>query len=298
MARETNSCRRQSIANRRHEPLTVVRDGAQIAYYEHGAGPATLVFVHPFLYGLAVFQPLIEELCQEFRIITIDPRGAGASDPLTPDYGMHDHMADVQAVLTEASAATGPVIAIGISRGALLLVRLSVLHPELISRMVLVGGFVRQTVGLGASSSEQADGPMQELTDAVRAGNLRRAAEIFAPTIYSEPETEELRRQFVEQCMSLPVETVKRFWTLDPQNDVSDLLDKVPVPTLVAHGGADADTPITLARDMAGLIPGASLYVFEGKGHLPTFTATHEFVAVLRQFIQPDRIGSVRLMRT
>ena len=90
------------IANRMHRPLAVMRDGGRIAYYEHGAGSTTLVFIHPFVYGLPVFQPLIEELCQEFRIITIDPRGTGASDPLSPGYDMHDHTEDVRAVLAEA----------------------------------------------------------------------------------------------------------------------------------------------------------------------------------------------------
>jgi pimeloyl-ACP methyl ester carboxylesterase len=292
MAREGDAARRRSIGNRRHDARSVRRAGGRITYYEHGTGPVTLAFVHPFLYGLSVFQPLIEELCQEFRIITIDPRGAGASDPLTSDYGMHDHMEDVRAVLMQAAVSQGPVVAVGISRGALLLIRLATLHPDLLSRMILVGGFTRQTVGIGASPVEQNAGLMRELTDAVQAGNLRHAAEIFAPTIYSEPGTEELRRQFVEQCVALPRETVTRFWTLDPQNDVTDLLEKVPVPTLVAHGGEDGDTPVAMAREMAKRIPGASFYVFHGKGHLPTFTATHEFITVLRQFVK-DGDGTV-----
>ena len=117
---------RPMIANRLHRPLAVMRAGGRIAYYEHGAGSTTLVFIHPFVYGLPVFQPLIEELCQEFRIVTIDPRGTGASDPLTSGYDMHDHTDDVRAVLAEAGGGR-PVVAVGISRGVLLLVRLAVL---------------------------------------------------------------------------------------------------------------------------------------------------------------------------
>ena len=57
------------------------RDGAKIAFYEHGAGPQTLVFVAPLAYGLAVFQPIVERLCQEFRIVTVDREELA---PLTP----------------------------------------------------------------------------------------------------------------------------------------------------------------------------------------------------------------------
>jgi pimeloyl-ACP methyl ester carboxylesterase len=90
---------------------------------------------------------------------------------------------------------------------------------------------------------------------------------------------------FIDQCTSLPLETVTQFWTLDPENDVDDLLERVRVPTLLAHGAEDRDTPIAIAHAMAARIPGAALHVFEGKGHLPLFTATGEFCAMLRAFV-------------
>jgi pimeloyl-ACP methyl ester carboxylesterase/DNA-binding SARP family transcriptional activator len=280
---EEDEHRRPAIANRLHRPLSITRAGGRVAYYEHGAGSTTLVFIHPFVYGLPVFQPLIEELCQEFRIITIDPRGTGASDPLAPGYDMHDHTEDVRAVLAEAGAG-GPVVGVGISRGVLLLIRLAVLQPELLSRIVLVGAYWRQTVGLGTKVPEGAEAG--GLTAALEAGDLRRAVEAFAPTIFSEPGTEELRKQFIDQCLNLHEDTIRRFFTFDPRNDVTGLLERVAVPTLLAHGGDDRDVPFAAAREMAGRIPGASLYCFEGKGHLPTFTATAEFCDVLRRFVR------------
>jgi pimeloyl-ACP methyl ester carboxylesterase/DNA-binding SARP family transcriptional activator len=236
LALEKDERARPMIANRLHRPLAVTRAGGRIAYYEHGAGSTTLVFIHPFVYGLPVFQPLIEELCQEFRIITIDPRGTGASDPLTSGYDMHDHTEDVRAVLAEAGGGR-PVVAVGISRGVLLLLRLAVLYPELLSRIVLVGGYWRQTVGLGAEVPAGGQGAAGDLMAALKAGYLRRAVEIFAPTIFSEPGTEELRKQFIDQCLNLPEATIRRFFTFDPKNDVSDLLGRVALPTLLAHGG-------------------------------------------------------------
>lgn len=280
---EEDEGRRPKIANRLHRPLSLTRAGGRIAYYEHGAGETTLVFIHPFVYGLPVFQPLIEELCQEFRIVTIDPRGTGASDPLAPGYDMHDHAEDVRAVLAEAGRG-GPVVGVGISRGVLLLIRLAVLQPELLSRIVLVGGYWRQTAGLGAKGPAGAE--VGDLMAALKADDLRGAVEAFAPAIFSEPGTEELRKQFIDQCLNLREDTIRRFFTLDPRNDVADLLGRVTVPTLLAHGGADRDVPFAAAREMAGRIPGASLYCFEGKGHLPTFTATAEFCDVLRRFVR------------
>jgi pimeloyl-ACP methyl ester carboxylesterase len=59
----------------------------------------------------------------------------------------------------------------------------------------------------------------------------------------------------------------------------------VTVPTLLAHGADDQDTPVAIAHALAARIPGAGLHVFEGKGHLPLFTATNEFCTMLRAFV-------------
>ena len=54
----------------------------------------------------------------------------------------------------------------------------------------------------------------------------------------------------------------------------------------------DRDVPIAAAREMASRIPGSTLYCFEGKGHLPTFTATAEFCDVLRRFVRGEALGA------
>jgi pimeloyl-ACP methyl ester carboxylesterase len=115
----------------------LVRDGAKIAFYEHGGGPQTLVFIAPLAYGLAAFQPIVEQLCQEFRIITVDPRGSGASDPLTRPYPLSEHVKDVHAVLEALGGE--PVIGVGISRGSNLLLKLAHAEPTLFAKLVTIG---------------------------------------------------------------------------------------------------------------------------------------------------------------
>ena len=87
-ARSTATSRASASRANATAPGIAVRDGARIAYYLHGAGDETLLFVNPVVYGLEVFQPIVERLCQEFRIVTIDPRGTGSSDPLQRPYGL------------------------------------------------------------------------------------------------------------------------------------------------------------------------------------------------------------------
>ena len=76
-----------------------MRAGANIAYYVHGSGDETILLVSPLGYGLAVWQPILERLCQEFRIITIDLRGTGRSSPIVRPYTDRDHALDIATVI-------------------------------------------------------------------------------------------------------------------------------------------------------------------------------------------------------
>ena len=59
-----------------HRAQYAERDGARLVFYEHGSGEPAIVFINPIVYGLATFEPIFEQLCQEFRVITVDCRGA------------------------------------------------------------------------------------------------------------------------------------------------------------------------------------------------------------------------------
>jgi len=263
---------RRPIANRLHRRAAVVRDGAKIAFYEHGGGAQTILMMNPIVYGLAIFQPVIEQLAQEFRIITLDPRGTGASDPLPARYSLADHMEDVRAVIEETGAA--PVIGVGISRGGNLLVKLAVAHPALLAGLVLVGTPRSYSPGLKGRFHE----PFAR-------GDVEGPMRLFWPTVHSEPGTEDLVEQAVQHCLRLPVATVLNFFDDDPERDIVPILERVRVPTLVIHGTDDRRVPFSNATELyRGLkemgVP-VELFVYPGLGH--TITKPRENHAVLHQ---------------
>jgi pimeloyl-ACP methyl ester carboxylesterase len=58
------------------------------------------------------------------------------------------------------------------------------------------------------------------------------------------------------------------------------VLGQVKTPTLILHGTQDRRVPLSTAYYLAERLPDARLYLFEGAGHLPIFTATGEFCDV------------------
>jgi class 3 adenylate cyclase/pimeloyl-ACP methyl ester carboxylesterase len=272
---------RSYARNRIHRVRYAERDGARLAFYEHGSGEPAIVFINPIVYGLSTFQPILEELCQEFRVITVDCRGAGQSAPLVRPYSTLQHMEDLRAVIETAEAA--PIVGVGISRGSNLLIQLAHAHPELIGKIMIVG-----TPLIGSlPGGRQVFNPDYTIRrqEAYSRGALDELIELQAQYVYSEPDAVELRRMAGERWRQLPRETILSFYDPDPGMDIAPLLESLAIPVLVAHGREDRLVTCAASDFIASRIPGAQLYLFDGKAHNPMFSATDEFCHVLKNFV-------------
>ena len=273
---------RRAVSNRHHRLGFASREGARLAFYEHGSGEPAVVFVNPIVYGLAIFQPILERLCDDFRVITVDCRGAGRSDPLVRPYGIISHAEDLRAIIEAAGAA--PIVGVGISRGSNQLLHLTSRHPELVSKLMIVGtpivhhGPVGNTFFDADYLRRRAEAYAQEDVDAL----LRLQAEF----VYTEEYAAELRRMAMTRGSTLSRDTILSFYDVDPDMDVEPLLGSIRLPTLVAHGREDRLNSFAAAEYIVARLPQAQLYAFEGKGHNPMFTATEEFCDVLRRFVR------------
>jgi class 3 adenylate cyclase/pimeloyl-ACP methyl ester carboxylesterase len=272
--------RRILVENRLHHPKSVTRGGARIAYFEHGTGDDTILFVNPIAYALGTFQPIVERLCHEFKLVTVHCRGAGASDPLERPYRTNDHMEDLATVIRDIGK---PVIGVGISRGGNILTRLAVRSPELIKKLVLVGcplcDFMDTTNPFPLD--EAYCGKRNEFYEAK---NLEALVRLHMELVFSEPVTNQMREQSIRTILALPNETVMSFFDLDRELDIRAELSKIMAPTLVAHGTEDRVVPLGNGLLAHRQIPGARFYEFTGKGHLPMFSAMDEFCELLRDF--------------
>jgi class 3 adenylate cyclase/pimeloyl-ACP methyl ester carboxylesterase len=272
---------RRAITNKRHRLGFATRDGARIAHYEHGSGDDVLILVHPIAYDTAVFQPLVETLCQEFRIVQIFGRGNGLSDPVPWPYRMAQRVEDIRVVVERLGHHRK--VGIGLSQGGRLLVRLTYLYPALLDRLILVGtGLGDRAIGspfetVGGSYATEMEAIQRNEIEAVAARGVREAL--------SEPGTEDLADAYISKLSRLGRDVWLNFFDTGPEGEIVPLLSGVRVPTLIIHGSEDRYIPVEHGRYIASCIPSAQLRVFEGKGHLPILTATSEFCDVVREFV-------------
>ena len=281
---------RQRLGNKLHRSSTIVRAGGRVVYYEHGVGEPTLVLCHPALYGIATFQDLLEQLCQDFRIVTWDPRGTGRSDPLPGPYYTTDFMEDVRAVID--AIGNRPVVMIGNSRGSTVAAHFATSYPHLVGKLVLAG---LNPAGRGSPDSRYADRLDMEFFGRLRAA---MAAEewpavvrtFIAQAAAGESGCQKLIEGSIRRWSQIPLEALRNFFMLDdPGNDVRALLPALRVPTLVLHGEADRLNPVEMGRWTAEQIPGAQFHALKGRSHMALATATAEFAEVVRRFIRTGR---------
>jgi pimeloyl-ACP methyl ester carboxylesterase len=139
-----------------------------------------------------------------------------------------------------------------------------------------------------------ANGPFNHLRSAREKQEIEHLVRTHTEFVYSEPEMRELREQTIRTRLLLPRETILSFFDPDPAVDLTSILSEILVPALVTHGREDRLIAFTAAEEIAAELQDAQLYLFEGKGHLPIFTATDEFCDVLRSFVQSDDLRAGR----
>lgn len=270
---------RDALRHRYHFEHTSMRDGVRLAYYVHGTGDETIVFVHPVAYDLALFQPTIETLCDEFRLVAIDPRGNGDSDPIPSSFVFSDCVNDLKSVVEDL--AVGPVHLVGQSKGASMSLKLAHQNPELVKGLVLVG--IKQSRG---SYSNWVD----RFSESIESGDILSVAKVLNSQIFSEPEIADVADQSIRAMAKLPAETMLSFFETLPDFDARDIAPEVSVPTLVVHGDKDLNTPIEDGRHIAEIMPNAQFRPFPGRGHLPNFTARAEFCEAIAAFVRGDPV--------
>ena len=111
--------------------------------------------------------------------------------------------------------------------------------------------------------------------------------------MFSEPGSHHIIEGYMQMTRATPPEVTRNFVTSeadDPGLDLLPLLPTLRVPTLVLHGDDDHIIPVEAGRYLADHIPGAQLYIFKGRGHMPIFTATVELAQVIRDFVQTGQV--------
>jgi pimeloyl-ACP methyl ester carboxylesterase len=278
-----------------------------VAYDDEGAGQA-LLLVHGHPFDRTMWRPQIERFglrghsgvarppgarraggsprnpgatSQRWRVIAPDLRGYGHTS-VVPGKTLLGTFADDLARLLDHLQVDSAVIA-GLSMGGQIVMEFHRRFPERVRGLVL------------ADTSPLAETPdgrraRNELADRLlREGMDRHAVEVLprmmAPAnIDGQPDVAAHVLGMMRRTPAASAAAALRGRAERP--DYTAELRRVTVPVLVVVGSEDDFTPVGDAELIRDLIPGATLAVVDGAGHLPNLERPEAFDAALAAFLE------------
>lgn len=252
-------------------------DGLSVAFQRAGSGPA-IVFLHGFILDSRSWQPQVDGLSDRFTVLAWDAPGTGESDDPPDSFGIEDWADSLAGVLDTAGIDRASVA--GLSWGGLLAQEFYRRHSARVISLVLAGTYAGWKGSLPAPVREQrlaaciedSSLPADEFVRTYLPGMLGDA-----PNPVVEDELGRIMADFHPGGFRLMARALARA-------DTRDLLPAIKVPTLLIWGDADKRSPLGVGEAMREAIPGATLTVIRGAGHLSNLERPAEFNRIVREF--------------
>ncbi len=261
--------------------------GHSLAYLISGSGPPLFQVDGPPLskekaWHIPVFREVYQAYQKGHTFLQMDWAGTGLSERFDEALSVEENVEDMISVADAAGIDRFELMS---ESGACLeAVTLAATHPERVTRLVIVGGYVE-----GRELREK-DGRPEVLKTMMEAGwnDMEGGiATAFMTAYFPEGPAEA-----VPQMVGLMQQSASRAFTLsmrERSNNASTslLLAQVRCPTLIIQGRNDAVHPLVQAQKLAAGIPNAELLVLESANHLPLpgHPSWGNFVSALRKFL-------------
>ena len=253
-----------------------------------------LMLLHGSNSDLHTWQPWVERLAGDYRIVRFDQRGHGLTGGYEgATFARADFADDVEAV-TDALGIDRFVLG-GNSMGGAIAMQYAIDHPGRLDGLVLVDA-------AGAPIENEGSGNIG-FTLLRTPGVGRVVSQVMPRAVFDRS----LRQSITNQDIVTP-QMVDRYYELahypgnrdatvarfsQPDRTFTDqAVAGVNVPTLVMWGEADPLIPVAAADWFAQTLPDARRAIYPGIGHLPMEEAADRSAGDVRAFMRGLRIGS------
>ena len=210
-----------------------------------------------------VWSPLFSRLAAQFTLVRYDERGTGLSDRDVPEVSFEAFVQDLETVVDACGLHRFALL--GISQGAPVSIAYAVRHPERVSRLVLCGGFAKGWHKRGSATDvARAEASVTLIREGWGQDNPA-ARQMFTSLIVPDATHEEMLWFNELERISASAETASRLLRIIGDIDVTELLPRVDVPTLVVHSRGDARVPFEHGLMLAREIHDARFVALESK---------------------------------
>ena len=235
----------------------------RVAYSTTGSGPPLLFdsgwITH--LNGqleLFSFGSFLDGLAGRFTVIRYDKPGCGLSERDGIDLSFDGQVVAALAVADAVGAKRFRLF--GASQGGQIAAAIAARHPERVEALAVYG--------MCASGADLAPADVRATVVALVRAHWGLGLKALAGAFVTDPTAEDVAGFTRFQRASATAAVAARLLEVYYETDVRALLPAIRARTAVLHREADAGTRFTLGREVAALVPGATLIPLPGSSHL------------------------------
>lgn len=277
-------------------------DGERLAYATVGDGPPLVRAAHwithlDYEWQSPVWQHWMEGLSRGRTLVRYDERGCGLSDHDPYDVSLESFVHDLEAVVDDLGLERFPLM--GLSQGGPVAIEYAARHPERVSRLVLVGAFLKGRRARSATPEQHREFEMQRELIRLGWGRDEHAFRLYFSSVFMPDADPQLWTDFAELMRrTTSAENALRLFDACLDMDVTEAARSLDVPTLILHGREDQRIPFEQGVSLAGLIRGSRLVPLDTRNHLlrPDEPAWTHLLDELDAFLAED--GSTWSPRT
>ena len=237
-----------------------------------------MVLLHGFLCDSRVWRRELESLSDLFTVVAWDAPGSGeSSDPPDP-FTISDWAVCLAAFLDEVGIDSAHIL--GLSWGGLLAQELYRLQRVRVLGLILADTYAGWKGSLGEEAAAQ------RLARCERESSLPPDDFVarWVPVEFFTDASPELREEMVAVVSEFHPVGFRLMARTLADNDTSDLLPTIDVPTLLLWGDDDQRSPLHVAEQFRIAIPRAELAIIPRAGHVSNMERPEAFDAHVRRF--------------
>ena len=272
-----------------------------IAYQTIGTGPLDLLFLHGWISHIEHLweEPRIarflDRLASFSRLILLDKRGTGLSDPVPLDRlpTLEERMDDVRAVLDAVGSKRAAFF--GTSEAGALSLLFAATYPSRTTALVFLNSYARLAYAPDYPQgipAEQALGLLQAIEEEWGKGVA------FEALVASQTDNASMKSWWARyQRLAASPGAAVRLLQSAFETDARSVLPAITVPVLVLHRAGDPFTGPEHGRYLAERVPGAKFVELSGVDHLFFAEDTDRLLSEIQEFLtgvpearEPDRV--------
>lgn len=239
-----------------------------------------LVLIHGWGMHSGIWEPIIDKFSNEYTLHLVDIPGMGKSHVIDP-YDLN-HVVEV---ISESLPTSFDIL--GWSLGSLITLKMSLMYPEKIHRMVLVGGtpcFINQIDWIHGVDIRDFNDFANKLFKNYKSTMINFYTLQLMHSKNSKLLIKKLKQ--IDEAENPPdVKSLQLGLDILLKNDLRDDINKIDHQTLLIVGDMDRLTPKSASMWLESHMKKGQLKVIEGASHIPFLSHPDEFFRHLDRFL-------------